>query len=84
MNKSGNPSFDAAIKHLSQFHELAELGGYPMLDLSHRPKGLRSDKAWRYYYTQLSSMLVIGLRNKWIRQHVNGVGQPVYLVIDIK
>lgn len=78
-----NQSFNIAIKHLLKFHPVFELATYPTLDIGKRPKGLRSDKQWQYYISQLTDALVIGRRNKWLRVHVNRRGCPVYWLIDI-
>jgi hypothetical protein len=82
--KTGNRHFDEAVIYLLQYHQSGVLGGLPVLDLSNRPVGLRSDRAWQRYYDALTNVLGIGQREGWVRLHVNRQGVPVFIAIDVK
>jgi hypothetical protein len=81
--KTINISFNRAIRVLFEYHEIGEIGGFPILDFSKRPKGLRSDRQWQHYLDALMSVLEIGKRNGWLRFHVNRRGHLVYWLFDI-
>lgn len=81
--KTINQTFDRALQHLLNYHELIDAMGTPMLNLGGRPKGIRSNRDWEIYLDALLSVQIIGQRNGWTRRHVNRAGRPVYLIIDI-
>lgn len=81
--ESPNASFNEAVRILREYHDVIDLGGYPTLNLENRPKGIRSDREWQQYLHALSSLIVIGHRNNWVRTHVNGRGQAAYYLIDL-
>ena len=78
-----NPHFDSALKILMQYHSLENLAGKPTLNLEKRPVGLRSNAAWSAYVHALLTAQAIGLREGWVRMHVNRCGQSVFMVLDI-
>ena len=77
-----NHSFNHAVKYLLEFHPVFYLMG-PALNMGKRPKGLRSDKSWQFYLSQIAEVLIVGKRNKWVSIHVNRRGCPVYWLFHI-
>ncbi|KKM14462.1 hypothetical protein LCGC14_1705910 [marine sediment metagenome] len=54
----------------------------PNLDMeSGYPKG---KKEWLEIYNALSTIYLIGQRQRWLRTHVNGLGQPTFLLHEDK
>jgi hypothetical protein len=80
---TGNDTFDRAVAYLSEFHSVFDLACLPAIDLRTRPKGLRTDKAWRFYADALISVLTIGLRNGWITLQQDGQGYPLFIRFNV-
>lgn len=79
-----NKGFDSAFKELAKYHTAEYIVGNIFLIFDKRPKGIRTNKDWKYYFGNLIRFIGIGKRNKWLRTHVDGQGFPIFLTIDGK
>jgi|SRR5579872_2894806 len=79
--RTGNREFDQALVRLAGYHRCTTLGTTPVIVIGEKPT-LRLSADWANYINTLTTVLIIGHRNNWIRLHVNRQGRAAYLAYD--
>ncbi len=73
-----NTYYNDAWKTLTDYFK--QVTGLPSPNLDMESGCPKNKKQWLEVYNALSTIYLIGQRQGWLHLHVNGFGQPVFLV----
>lgn len=83
-----NKSFNEAWSYLEKCHpekdpRTRHIAYGTWLRLDRRHVGVKTKREWAYYFHQLTAIIIIGKRNKWINQETGEGGSgPWFFVPD--
>ena len=76
--KTINIHYNEAWKVLAGYFK--QVTGLPSPNLDMEAGYPKTKKEWLEVYNSLSTVYLIGKRQRWLHLHVNGFGQPVFLL----